>query len=360
MYHGGTNPVGKTSMNESKATGYPNDYPVLNYDFGTCLSQYGEARGQYKYLNLLHLFIDDFKEILAPMVHVAASEFVDENNLTNLRYCMRSNGKSGFIFVNNHQRKANLFAKEGVEFDVLGKKLPAINVESDAAFILPVNITLGEETLEYATAQLICREGNTFFFTEIPGVTPRFKFAGEEEFEGFSGFYSKQVGGITVVVLKFEDALYLRKLNGKIYVGSGCDLYMDKDKLSCIEPGDFEYREWSGKDFYVNHKEIDYKPARWELIDTDASVKVPEMFEWELNIEAETPRKLSVKKILTQSKEGFIELNEKYDTAIVMADGIPVADKFYDGAPWRIPASLLTDKESYLVMSELRDDISLS
>ncbi|MBP5152828.1 MAG: hypothetical protein ILP13_07955, partial [Lachnospiraceae bacterium] len=275
------------------------------------------------------------------------------------RYCMRSDGKSGFIFVNNHQRKAKLPVKKDVEFSVLGKNLPKFDVESDVSFILPVNITLGKETLEYATAQLLCREDNTFFFAEIPGIKPVFKFEGLEEFTGFSGFYTKEVGSIKIVVLKFKDALYLRKLNGKVYVGSNCNLYMDGEKLSAIEPGDFEYREWSGKEFYVNQKEIDYTPAKWELTDTDVKVKVPELFEWELNIEAEKPRDITVKRIVTQSKEGFIELDEKYDTAIVMADGQPVADKFYDGAPWRIPAKLVADKEAYLVMSELRDDISL-
>ena len=34
MYHGGTNKLGKKStFQESKATGYANDYPVLSYDF---------------------------------------------------------------------------------------------------------------------------------------------------------------------------------------------------------------------------------------------------------------------------------------------------------------------------------------
>jgi hypothetical protein len=55
-----------------------------------------------------------------------------------------------------------------------------------------------------------------------------------------------------------------------------------------------------------------------------------------------------------------VEISEKYDTAIIIADGKPVADRFYDGTTWRVPAALLKDKETYLVMSELRDDISLA
>ena len=57
MYHGGTNKIGKLStLHESKATGYPNDYAILNYDFQTCIGEYGQIRDQYKLLNLIHLF----------------------------------------------------------------------------------------------------------------------------------------------------------------------------------------------------------------------------------------------------------------------------------------------------------------
>ena len=47
MYHGGTNKIGKLStFEESKAaasTGWEGDLPILNYDFGTCLGQYGNT-----------------------------------------------------------------------------------------------------------------------------------------------------------------------------------------------------------------------------------------------------------------------------------------------------------------------------
>ncbi len=375
MYHGGTNPVGKTSMNESKATKYPNDYPVLNYDFGTCLSQYGEARGQYRYLNLLHLFVNDFGELLAPMSHVAATEFVKETE-DKLRYCMRTDGKSGFIFVNNHQRLDKLSKRENVQFEALGVKLPAIDVESDVSFIIPVNITLSKEKLEYATAQLLCKEGDTFFFAKIKGITPRFKFEGSDEFEAASGFYVRKQGNINIVVLEPEDALCLRKLDDRIFVGKDCDLYLtktdlpDKDSftdasgrtvtLSSVEPGDFSYMEWTGTEFYEHFKEIDYNPPKWDIKECGEPFRVPEMFEWELNIEAEPPKSRTWKKIVTDSDEGFIEIPDRYDTAIIFADGKPVADRFYDGTPWRVPASLLAGKECYIVMSELRDDISFT
>lgn len=105
MYHGGTNKIGKHStLQESRATGYPNDYPILNYDFHTALTQYGEVREQYRYLNLLHLFLKDFGELLAPMEYVASTVPVQPDDTKSLRYSMRTDGRGGFVFVNHYQR----------------------------------------------------------------------------------------------------------------------------------------------------------------------------------------------------------------------------------------------------------------
>lgn len=109
MYHGGTNQLGKLStFQESKATGYPNDLPILSYDFQTALSEYGEARGQYGLLNLLHLFVQDFDQTLAPMTRVEAEHTVKREDTASLRYAMRTDGNSGFVFVNHYQRLSPL------------------------------------------------------------------------------------------------------------------------------------------------------------------------------------------------------------------------------------------------------------
>ena len=42
MFHGGENPEGKlTTLEESQATGYPNDLPIKSYDFQAPLGAYG-------------------------------------------------------------------------------------------------------------------------------------------------------------------------------------------------------------------------------------------------------------------------------------------------------------------------------
>ena len=171
MYHGGVNKIGKNStFNESKDTGYPNDYAILNYDYRTALSSYGETGECYGLLNMIHMFVNDFGEILAPMESVEAESFVRETDFENLRYCMRTNGESGFVFVNHYQRLYPLKDVEKVQIDTGSVLFPEFDVKGDVSFIMPFNLNMGNDVLEYATSQLLCKKDNTYFFAAIPNV----------------------------------------------------------------------------------------------------------------------------------------------------------------------------------------------
>ena len=67
-------------------------------------------------------------------------------------------------------------------------------------------------------------------------------------------------------------------------------------------------------------------------------------------------RALIWKKLLVSAPEGFVEIAEPCDVEQIYSDGQMVADNFYYGRPWRVPARLLYGKECYLVMSEMKDD----
>ncbi len=199
MYHGGVNPLGKLStMQESRATGYPNDYPILSYDFHTAMTSYGEVREQYRLLNLLHLFVTEFGEKLAPMEYVGSAKTVEPEDLKSLRYCMRTDGESGFVFVNHYQRLARVEdlhdvvidtgiaagqSEAGTGYVALEERVvfPPIDVCGDVSFIFPFNLDLQGNLLEYATAQPLTRVGNTYFFTQIEGIDARYKFADSAE-----------------------------------------------------------------------------------------------------------------------------------------------------------------------------------
>lgn len=348
MYHGGVNKIGKLStFNETKATGYPNDYPILNYDYHTALSGYGEAGEQYGMLNMLHMFVEDFGDVLAPMENVEAENFVKETDLTSLRYCMRTDGESGFVFVNHYQRLYPVTDVVDVIIDTGSVVFPSIDVIGDVSFIMPFNLKMGDKTLEWATAQLLCKEGNTYFFSAIPNIEAEYKF-GDRVYRS-NNF---TVGDIRVVTVDFEDAKYMRKLDGKVYIGDKCDLYIENNNLCSIGQGDFSYRVWNGDDFDFFMTDVEFEEANVMFSPCEEPF-VPPYVE-QLNIGGE--RKRSWKKIYADSYEGFIEIVYPCDVAQIYADGELVADNYYCGTVWRVPARLVYGKESYLVMSEMKDD----
>lgn len=317
MYHGGTNKIGKLStLQESTATDYPNDYPILNYDFHTCISMYGEPYEQYDLCNILHMFINDFGDILAPMEYVAATEFVDENDVSHLRYAMRTNGESGFIFVNHHQRFLELQDVCDVVFDTGKVKFPAIDVKGDIAFILPFNIVINGRNIDYATAQLLCKSDNEIYFAAISGIQPRISIDGTEYLIKDGKI---ELGDLKVTVLSWEEAKRLRKVDGNIYF----DEVFNGDKFNV------------------------------ELTPCEPAFNIPYIDEFYLN----GPNEIHWQKLSVDSPDGFVEITDKYDVAQIYANGQFVADSFYYGMPWRIPSSLIYGKEAYLLTSDFCDDV---
>lgn len=186
MYHGGINPEGKlTTLNESKATGYPNNMPVKDYDFGAPLGNCGQIRQSYHLLRQQHLFLQDFGDKLAPMRGIFPEvQPTDFDDVSTVRWSVRSDGQSGFLFFSNHQRYLPLPAKENVQFAVNTKDgllhIPQkpITLPAGSFGILPFNMDFGGVIVKYATAQPICSlesDGQQwFFFTAIDGIKPEF------------------------------------------------------------------------------------------------------------------------------------------------------------------------------------------
>ncbi|MCM1192762.1 MAG: beta-galactosidase [Butyrivibrio sp.] len=352
MYKGGTNKIGGLStLNESKATGYPNDYSVLSYDFQAPVSEYGEIREQYRLLNMLHLFVNDFGSVLAPMETVEAKTPAGPDDLSSLRYCMRTDGTGGFVFVNHYQRLEKLEDIHGAAFDTGSVQFPPVDVCGDISFIFPFHTDLSGNMLEYATAQLLCREDDAYFFTEIEGITPEYKFRGGEIYRPESGEILK-VNNILLVTLSPDRARYARRLSGRLYIGHCCDLYEYEDEIRSVQEGDFTYDRWSGFTFEQHAVKKEFIPAK-VTFETVGEPFVPPYAD-ELNIGG--VRKRTWKKVTVSGDAGFIEIPDQYDVAQIYADGRLAADNFYYGRPWRVPAKLLYGRECYLVMSEMKDD----
>ena len=339
MYHGGTNKIGELStFNETKATGYPNDYPIHSYDFQAPLSEYGEVREQYGLLNMLHMFVNDFGEEFAPMIAVDSGNTVAADDTNSLRYGMRTNGKSGFVFVNHYQRLTELADIENAVISAENVEFPPIDVKGEVSFFMPFNMKMGDSVLEYATAQPLCKCGETYFFAEIPNIKAEYKFS---------------KGSANIVTVPFENAKYMRKLNGTVYIGGGCNLYEENGQIHSVEDGEYICQKWNGSEFETIKIGQSAKQSNVEITGVENAPFEPKYKE-ELCIGGE--RKLTWKKIYVDGGYGFAEIDYVGDVAQIYADGELVADDYYYGKTWRVPCKLLYGKECYMVISEMKDD----
>lgn len=339
MYHGGTNKIGELStFNETKATGYPNDYPILSYDFQAPLSEYGEVREQYGLLNMLHMFVNDFGEEFAPMIAVDSANSVAVDDTNSLRYGMRTNGKSGFVFVNHYQRLTELADIENAVISAENVEFPPIDVKGEVSFFMPFNMKMGDSVLEYATAQPLCKCDDTYFFAEIPNIKAEYKFS---------------KGSANIVTVPFENAKYMRKLNGTVYIGGGCNLYEENGQIHSVEDGEYIYQKWNGSEFETVKIVQSAKQSNVEITGVENAPFEPKYKE-ELCIGGE--RELTWKKINVDGGYGFAEIDYVGDVAQIYADGELVADDYYYGKTWRVPCKLLYGKECYMVISEMKDD----
>ena len=170
MYHGGTNPDGKlTYLNETQKTPVTNynDLPVKTYDFQAPLNEFGQRNPHYFTLRKLHLFMQDWGDVLAPMEAVFPCEQdIKKGDDRSLRWSYRAKDGKGFIFVNNYERLQNLSAKRGVKLEACGVKLPKLNIPAGTMCIFPVNI----DGIRYATAQLIANREGKIYMEQIKGI----------------------------------------------------------------------------------------------------------------------------------------------------------------------------------------------
>lgn len=157
MFAGGTNPA--DNLQESHATGYPNDLPRFDYDFHAPIGAYGRVTGSFAELRKQHAFLAAFGDRLAQMPSSLPDTLPDGiEDTSTLRWALRSDGHSGFVFVTWHQPHIPLAPHAGARFDVALEAgtvtFPsrAVTVPPGTVAHWPLNLEVGGVTLEWATA----------------------------------------------------------------------------------------------------------------------------------------------------------------------------------------------------------------
>ncbi len=172
MFAGGTQSPGL------KEPGYPE-----SYDFQAPVAEFGWLRKSYHHLTTLHHFLRDFGSELAPMrVIRPANPVQDELDTAGLRYVVREQDQSGFVFLCNTQVRVpmpNKLVQLSLQLDSETIRFPDFIVKGETAPILPFNMKLGNQLLKFATAQPLAKLENqkrtTIVFVALPGVVPTFQ-----------------------------------------------------------------------------------------------------------------------------------------------------------------------------------------
>lgn len=213
MFHGGRNSYGGLYQ-ESRKTLYPNNCPVISYDFQAPVSEYGLLRKSYHRLKLVHYFLNCFGEKFALTQSFFAKKNNDETDFkTSVRLSPKGNG---FVFINNYQRFEPYKDIENLSMKIVSHSgeinLPEIDVKSGVSFFYPFNFEIGGINFDYITAQPICKTAENgrekFYFFAPDSVKCTFKTDGaiETAAEKTDGRYTISDYSSTVPAIKTEKA----------------------------------------------------------------------------------------------------------------------------------------------------------
>ncbi len=180
MFQGGSNPLGKHGafLNEGQV-------PKISYDYQAALGEYGQIRESYSRLKSIHYFCRTFGKALCGMkteLPESASAVTPED-LSTLRFAVRTDGRSGFLFVDNFQDHRQMPARKNENITV---RLPdedlsfTFDIADDENAILPFHFDMQGIDLIRATAQPITvldrSEGAIYVFMMPDGMTASFTF----------------------------------------------------------------------------------------------------------------------------------------------------------------------------------------
>ncbi|MBV4358193.1 beta-galactosidase [Pinibacter aurantiacus] len=178
MFHGGMTPLDSANhygFQESRVSNYPNDMPLLNYDFQAPLGAMGIPAPSFSELKLMNLFVQDYGCQLAetrPYFPAQLKRSMFSND--TVQASVRTKNGAGFIFLSNYQRLVSLPAVNDFQLSLNNgtavETVPAkpITFPSNHYVIWPYKLDMQSVLLKYATVQPLAIVNNdatkTFVF----------------------------------------------------------------------------------------------------------------------------------------------------------------------------------------------------
>lgn len=398
MFAGGSNP--DDGLQESQATGYPNDLPRFDYDFHAPIGASGRPAASFAALRKQHAFLAAFGERLAQMPSTLPEVMpAGIDDTATLRWALRSDGDAGFVFITWHQPHLPLGTYEGAQFEVMldagPVTFPAVRADIPAGTIAhwPVNLEVAGVMLKWATASPLTilvpapefpGSVPTLVLAAEAGIPVDLRFAagtevhgpGQEKMAaGVDGAYRFPAGEPETVTARAGDAVLdvlilpaeiadnawvLDTCRGRELVISPEPVWTDAiGRLagrSRNQPDVLRYLPEERSFSAVNVRPADAArgdrlPRGWN-VETGVlrpAAPVPASFGSMAN-RAAAPQPQTIDELaqaysLEFPSEAFygdhleLEIHWAGDVAQLLVDGQPVADRFWDGSAWLLEAS---------------------
>jgi len=373
MFHSGSTPRGKNNFMNDEAYGLTK----ISYEYQSPIGEYGQVREGFHRLKLVHFFLKDFGDLLAPMTVVLPKNAagLKPDNIHDLRYAVRiNNNNNGFLFLNNFQDDTTMMDQNSVQIkiktsvgDVLIPEAGGFNLNSGENVIFPFNFNLNGAKLNYATAQLLMKEGDAnpyYVFFTLDGTKGEFSFASGTDVKniqetiidqnnqrtlvkcnGRIAEFSVMANGKKTTVLVIDKNLalnsYVVSLNGKKSI-------FFSDAVMLQNENGFEFLNNGQNSFEIDvYPKITIAPkaglgtvTKIEGKATFSSWRVTlPSFEFAVKTKEISPRKVTValpQTIPPGVNDIYLTVNYTGDTGMDFINGELVADNLYNGLPWQI------------------------
>ncbi|WP_228479346.1 beta-galactosidase [Microbacterium atlanticum] len=160
MYAGGTNP--EPGLEETQATGYPNDMTRRSYDFHAPIGEAGRLAPSHAALRLQHAFVGAFGDRLAPAPsHLPEEGPQDVEDSATLRWAVRAEEGSGFLFIGWHQPHVPLPTYRDARFRIQTPRGPVefpsapVDIPPGTLARWPLGLDVGGVRIDWATASAV-------------------------------------------------------------------------------------------------------------------------------------------------------------------------------------------------------------
>ena len=384
MFAGGTNPA--DNLQESHPTGYPNDLPRFDYDFHAPIGASGRLTGSFAELRKQHAFLAAFGDRLARMPSSLPDTLPDGiEDTSTLRWALRSDGRSGFLFITWHQPHIPLSPHAGTQFQVALETGPvifpglAVTIPPGTVAHWPLNLEVGGVTLEWATASPLSilnpDTSPTLVLAAEAGIPVELRFpegtyvSGPVEGTGSSTFVVDTdvlAGGSVVLEARSSNAaLKILVLSPEsanqawiLDAAAGRELLLSVDPVWVAANGHLAGRAAGAPDI----RRYNPASASFEAVPVEGSRSAPPVLRPAVELlrpsqpvpdtfgslagrasapSQETINALSLAykvevpaEVFANGGNGELEITWAGDVAQLLVDGVLAADRYWDGSPW--------------------------